>query len=272
MTASSERPIEPAGESDLAALDALVEAAGWNQTTADWRLFLDHGRVWCIRDDGGRAVASAALLPYPPSTAWISMVLTLPEARGQGHGTRLFAETVAAADGMGLAPQLDATPLGRPIYQAAGFRSLVGLHRWRRPASATGAGEADRVEAAVAAGWDQRSLGFSRPWLIEALVARGPALVTGAGIALSRRGRKATQIGPVIARDEAAALRLLEAMLDKLGGGEVVVDAVDGRAAFTAALGKAGFVVERPFTRMAKGAVPRGNDALLFAIAGPELG
>jgi hypothetical protein len=68
VTASSERPIEPAGEADLAALDALVEAAGWNQTTADWRLFLDHGRVWCIRDDAGRAVASAALLPYPPAT------------------------------------------------------------------------------------------------------------------------------------------------------------------------------------------------------------
>jgi GNAT superfamily N-acetyltransferase len=260
------------GEADLGALDALVEAAGWNQTTADWRLFLDHGRVWCIRDDAGRAVASAALLPYPPSTAWISMVLTLPEARGQGHGTRLFAETMAAAEAMGLAPQLDATPLGRPIYKAAGFRSLVGLHRWRRPASGNGAGLADRAEAAVAADWDQRSLGFARPWLIEALLARGPACVTEAGIALSRRGRMATQIGPIVARDETVAPGLLAAMLDKLGGTEVVVDAVDGRPAFTAALREAGFVVERPFTRMAKGAVPRGNDALLFAIAGPELG
>jgi GNAT superfamily N-acetyltransferase len=272
VTASSERPIEPAGEPDLAALDALVEAAGWNQTTADWRLFLDHGRVWCVRDDAGRAVASAALLPYPPATGWISMVLTLPEARGQGHGTRLFAQAVAAAEAQGLAPQLDATPLGRPIYKAAGFRSLVGLHRWRRPASGNGAGAADRAGEAVAAGWDQRSLGFLRPWLIEALLARGPACVTEAGIALSRQGRKATQVGPIIASDEAEALRLLDAMLDQLDGVEVVVDAVDGRPGFTAALLKAGFAVERPFTRMAKGAVPRGNDALLFAIAGPELG
>ncbi len=272
MTASSEPLIEPAGEADLADLEALVIAAGWNQTAADWRLFLDHGRVWCIRESAGQAVASAALLPYPPDTAWISMVLTLPHARGQGHGTRLFAESVTAAEALGLAPQLDATPLGRPIYKAAGFRSLLGLHRWRRPASSTGAGVAERVEATAAVEWDRRSLGFARPWLIEALLARGPACITKAGIALSRRGRKATQIGPIIASNEAAALRLFDAMLDRLSGAEIVVDAVDGRPGFTAALQQAGFAPERPFTRMAKGAAPRGDDALLFAIAGPELG
>jgi GNAT superfamily N-acetyltransferase len=273
VTASSDPLIDAAGEADLVDLEALVAAAGWNQTAADWRLFLDHGRVWCIRDDAGRAVASAALLPYPPGTAWISMVLTLPEARGQGHGTRLFAETMAAAEAAGRSPQLDATPLGRPIYQAAGFRSLVGLHRWRRHGKCldtVAVGGADAI--AAAAEWDRRSLGFSRPWLIQALLARGPACVTDAGIALSRRGRKATQIGPIIASSEAVALGLLDAMLDPLDGVEVVVDSVDGRPGFTAALQKAGFVVERPFTRMAKGAVPRGNDALLFAIAGPELG
>jgi GNAT superfamily N-acetyltransferase len=272
VTASSEAPIEPAGEADLAGLEALVEAAGWNQTTADWRLFLDHGRVWCIRDDVGRAVASAALLLYPPATAWISMVLTLPEARGQGHGTRLFAKTLAAAETMGLAPQLDATPLGRPIYQAAGFRSLLGLHRWRRAGGADDDLAAGGIEPLAAAGWDERSLGFARPWLIETLAARGPAAVLDEGMALSRQGRKAAQIGPIIAKSEAVAVKLLGVMLDKLGGAEVVVDAVDGRPGFTAALEKAGFMVERPFTRMAKGAVPRGDDALLHAIAGPELG
>jgi GNAT superfamily N-acetyltransferase len=271
--ASSEHRIELASEGDLAALDALVEAAGGNQTTADWRLFLDHGQVWCIRDAAGRAVASAALLPYPPATAWISMVLTLPEARGKGHGTRLFAEAVAAAEAAGLSPQLDATPLGRPIYQVAGFRSLVGLHRWRRHGQSGGDTASGEAEPMAAAAWDQRALGFARPWLIEALLARGPAVVTEMGIALSRQGRKAIQVGPIIAHNDPAALMLLDAMLDKLGSGtEVVIDAVDGRPAFTAALGQAGFTPERPFTRMAKGAVPRGDDALLYAIAGPELG
>lgn len=273
MTASSERPIELASAADLADLQALVEAAGWNQTAADWRLFLDHGRVWCIRDAAGRAVASAALLPYPPATAWISMVLTLPEARGQGHGTRLFAEAVAAAEEMGLSPQLDATPLGRPIYKVAGFRSLVGLHRWRRPGQSGGGVATGAAEPMAAVAWDQRSLDFARPWLIAALLARGPAVVTETGIALSRQGRKATQVGPIIADNEGSALGLLDAILEKLGrDAEVVIDAVDGRPGLTAALSKAGFTAERPFTRMAKGAVPRGNDALLFAIAGPELG
>jgi GNAT superfamily N-acetyltransferase len=273
VTASSEPPLEPAGEADLGDLEALVEAAGWNQTAADWRLFLDHGRVWCVRDDAGRAVASAALLPYPPATAWISMVLTLPACRGHGHGTRLFAEAMAAAEAMGLAPQLDATPLGRPIYKAAGFRSLLGLHRWRRPGQPVGTLAAGAVEPLAAREWDRRSLGFSRPWLIEAMLARGPALVTDAGIALSRRGRKAIQVGPIIAGNEPAATALLATMLAELApDAEVVVDAVDSRPGFTAALREAGFEVERPFTRMAKGAVPHGEDALLYAIAGPEFG
>lgn len=201
------------------------------------------------------------------------MVLTLPEARGRGHGTRLFAKAVAAAAAADLAPQLDATPLGRPIYKAAGFRSLVGLHRWRRPASGAATGVTDQIEPAMAADWDQRSLGFARHWLIEALLARGPACVTRTGIALSRRGRKAIQVGPIIADNEGEALGLLDTMLEKLGSGaEVVIDAVDGRPGFTAALLEAGFTVERPFTRMAKGAVPSSDDALLHAIAGPELG
>jgi GNAT superfamily N-acetyltransferase len=275
VTASSEPPLDLAGEADLPDLEALVAAAGWNQTAADWRLFLDHGRVWCLRDAAGRAVASAALLPYPPATAWISMVLTLPEARGRGHGTRLFAHALAAAEAQGLAPQLDATPLGRPIYQAAGFRSLAGLHRWRRRGQPTSrlAAAPGGPRAAEATAWDAQALGLARPWLIEALLARGPARISDSGIALSRQGRKAVQLGPIVAGDETAAAALLGDMLAGLGpDAEVVIDAVDSRPGFTAALLETGFTVERPFTRMAKGAVPRGDDALLYAIAGPELG
>ncbi|MBK8008398.1 MAG: hypothetical protein IPK23_08135 [Rhizobiales bacterium] len=32
--------------------DALVKEAGWNQTEADWRIFLDFGTVYVIRDKG----------------------------------------------------------------------------------------------------------------------------------------------------------------------------------------------------------------------------
>ena len=53
---------------------------------------------------------------------------------------------------------------------------------------------------------------------------------------------------------------------------EIVVDALDEHGVMAARLGETGFAKERPFTRMAKGAVPSGDRALLYAIAGPELG
>ncbi len=55
---------------------ALTDEAGWNQSYDDWVFFLTHGTVFGLRDDDGRLVATAALLPYPP-VAWISMVLVL---------------------------------------------------------------------------------------------------------------------------------------------------------------------------------------------------
>jgi GNAT superfamily N-acetyltransferase len=273
VTASSEPAIARAGEDDLQALQALVEAAGWNQVAADWRLFLELGQVWCVRDDAGRAIASAALLPYPPATAWISMVLTAPEARSQGHGTRLFAHALRAAEALGLAPQLDATPAGQPIYEAAGFRPLFALTRWRRGGTAPTAMPGLSVDRDEAETWDRRALGFARPAIIGALLERGPASLAPDGMILSRDGRKALQLGPLVAYDSAKALRLLDEQLAQIGPEiEIVVDAVDEYGTLAARLAEAGFAPERPFTRMAKGAVPIGDRALLYAIAGPELG
>ncbi len=273
MTASSEPAIARAGADDLPALQALVEAAGWNQVADDWRLFLELGQVWCVRDDAGRAIASAALMPYPPATAWISMVLTAREARGQGHGTRLFAHAVRASEALGLAPQLDATPAGRPIYAAAGFRPLFGLTRWRRQGAAPQGTSGSSIDRGAASAWDRQSLGFARPAIIGALLGRGPAMVSADGMVLTRDGRRALQLGPIIAAGETAALRLLDELLAQIGPDtEIVVDALDEHGVIAARLAEAGFAKERPFTRMAKGAVPSGDRALLLAIAGPELG
>ena len=52
--------------------EALVAEAGWNQVAADWRMFLDFGTVYAVRD-AARVIATAATLPYG-RCAWISMV------------------------------------------------------------------------------------------------------------------------------------------------------------------------------------------------------
>ena len=77
-----------AAELDDAA--ALVAEAGWNQTAADWRIFLELGAVRAVRNSAGRVIATAATLSYGGQFAWISMVLVAGAYRRQGLARRLM--------------------------------------------------------------------------------------------------------------------------------------------------------------------------------------
>jgi predicted GNAT family acetyltransferase len=52
----------------------------------------------------------------------IYSVATLPEARGHGYGTALTWMTLADAEPGVRAAVLQASPMGRPVYERMGFR------------------------------------------------------------------------------------------------------------------------------------------------------
>jgi hypothetical protein len=55
--------------------------------------------------------------------------------------------------------------------------------------------------------------------------------------------------------------------------GPIMIDVLDRHVHVTRALDARGFVIQRPFTRMTLDrATPFGDDRLMMAIAGPELG
>ena len=93
-----------------------------------------------------------------------------------------------------------------------------------------------------------------------------------AGAVLGRQGRNATQVGPIVAQDEAAAIALLRHAVGRIAGA-VFIDALDAHAGLAAAIEQAGFTRQRTYTRMAwrTDAIP-GEPARYFAAAGPELG
>ena len=62
----------------------LVVEAGWNQTPQDWFIFLELGQAYQVTTTEGEIVATAATLPYPPHSGWISMVLVSQKHRRQG--------------------------------------------------------------------------------------------------------------------------------------------------------------------------------------------
>jgi GNAT superfamily N-acetyltransferase len=123
-------PIDVLGEDDLEGALALSEEAGWNQVDADWLLMLRLGSGFAVRD-GGRVVATALALPYPPAFGWVSMVLVHTPYRRLGLATRLLERATAALTRAGLLPVLDATPAGAEVYGRVGFRPVGNLLRWR---------------------------------------------------------------------------------------------------------------------------------------------
>jgi Acetyltransferase (GNAT) domain len=90
---------------------------------------------------------------------------------------------------------------------------------------------------------------------------------------LAREGREALQVGPLVARDEETARRLLGAALARARP-LVYVDISDHAGPLQAWALAQGFAVQRPFTRMAHGpgGYAPGDASLVFCPAGPELG
>jgi GNAT superfamily N-acetyltransferase len=273
--------------SDLADAEALVAGAGWNQTADDWRVFLAQGKLHAVRD-GGRVIATAATLPYGGRFGWISMVLVQKDYQRRGIARNLLQRCVDELSGAGLVPVLDATPAGREVYRQMGFQDSWGFQR-------LAAAEVKPPEAKPAAGltiratddavwprlcaYDAAVFGADRTALLSNLRARLPqaALVaernsTLTGFLLGRDGRVATQLGPLVAQDEEAALALLAHALNALSG-QVFIDIADNKNAVRAFLLAAGFASQRPLTRMLLGRSQSFDDGQhTYAVAGPEFG
>ena len=89
---------------------------------------------------------------------------------------------------------------------------------------------------------------------------------------LSRAGRRATQIGPLIAAGEDAALALVATALAGANG-PVYIDVPANQPAIVHLLEQRGFVRQRPFVRMALADTPAlAASPRVFAVAGPEFG
>jgi GNAT acetyltransferase-like protein/acetyltransferase (GNAT) family protein len=280
MASTEVLPLAALTETDIAGCMALSAEAGWNQTPDDWALFMRHGTVFGLPADDGRPVATGAILPFAEKFAWISMVLVTAARRRGRIGTGILETCCAELRRRGLVAVLDATPAGERVYRPLGFAPMFALTRWQGqgggapPPAGIRPMQADDLAAAIAI--DARVFGAPRDFLLRSFFARAPQLAfitaDGAGFALARPGRIATQIGPIIAADENAAAALLRAALGAVAG-PVFLDVADRWQELGALLNERGFTVQRPFLRMALGrSAPFGDIDRTFVVAGPEFG
>ncbi len=278
-------------EADLPAAMALKAAAGWNQTENDWRLLLKLQPDGCfVLESEAGVVASATAFCYSRRLSWIGMVLTLPEFRGRGYGGGVFSAALEFCRARTPCVKLDATDMGRPLYERAGFVAEYEVDRWLGPAAAPAASSDQRpseprpksaaadererlphpiAEAARSAlveltdgrlaslqPLDTGAFGVARGELLCALLgsARWSGCVLEGGrpvaYALARPGANAFYFGPCVAEDATHAGVLLDAFLATHAGQRVFVDVPAPNTGASAILERAGFSICRRLVRM----------------------
>lgn len=279
MAISEDRPLVELGPADISSALALSAEAGWNQTADDWRHFMECGDVVGARDDVGRLVASAAALPYEGAFGFVAMVLVTKTWRRRGLATRLVDRCIDILSAGDRIPVLDATGEGETVYSKQGFVRQFRFDRWeavlpQQAAPAPADRRSDKIDKVVAL--DRQAFGAARPHLMRDFLRRDGSMAirspSGDGFALMRRGRRAWQIGPVVALSQEDAAGLLCLLFDRAAG-PVFVDIPSVWKQIGALLRRRGFSVQRSFSRMALGrAEPFGDPSRQFAVAGPEFG
>ena len=267
----------------------LKDQAGWNQTGADCQRLLDLQPDGCfVAELDGVPVGTTATCAFGP-VAWVALVLVEESVRGRGIGTALMRHALAFLDRQGVRTvRLDATPLGRPLYEKLGFVEEYLLHRYAGVLPPAGETTARHDEGPVRTArpehldgvfqLDRAITATDRQKLLRRLFTERPEagrVVAGEdrvrGYLCWRPGSKAVQIGPCLALGEAGLLLLADAWR-RQAGQCVFIDIPAGNTAAVAAATAQGLTAQRPLLRMCRG--PRLDERFteIWASSGPEKG
>jgi GNAT superfamily N-acetyltransferase len=280
---------------DVPGAQRLRELAKWNQTDQDWKnliAFEPNGCFAAIMD--GKIVGTATSTRFEPSSGpgsfgWIGMVLVDPEYRRHGIGSTLLKKCIEYLKACGVETvKLDATPVGKLVYEKLGFVAEYELERWEGTAAAElvkppggvefsplKPGDVDELNQ-----YDTPIFGAQRRAVLEAWLRGWPehgmlARMNGkvSGYVLVRPGANYQQIGPVIGDSPIVCSTLLTFALTKLQGQRVILDIVSANAWAKPIAEAHGLNHQRPFLRMAFGANSSpGQREKVLAICCPELG
>lgn len=270
---------------DMALGMRLKAQANWNQLEADWRRFLALEPEGCfVAELDGVAVGTTTTCMFG-EVAWIAAVLVDEAARGKGVGRAMMEHALAFLDGRGVrSVRLDATPLGRPLYEKLGFQLEYELARFAGIAAGVPARWPIRVEAGgqhdldEICQLDRAATGTDRRKLLERLLAEEPdELRIGRrqgrieGYLLARPGSHAPLLGPCVGSGLAGAALLSDAC-QRYRGQRVFIDIPLGNQPAVRLAEAHGLAGQRPFYRMGRGPTVEEKFLLIWASSGPEKG
>ncbi len=268
---------------DIPVAIRLKDAAGWNQTAADWVRFISASPEGCfVMECHGNVIGTSATIAYDGRFSWIGMLIVDEQYRGQGIGTALLERAIYFLDSQKIpAIKLDATPQGKPLYEKLGFMSEYDIERWMLSRTAKEkAVENAPVSIEDVLQMDREIFGADRSGLLRSLAQEAPHLTLVdqqeeeiTGYSFGRLGSLADHMGPWVARNADAAERLLNSFLLRSSRELIFVDCLRLNPWAVPLVKARGFEFSRPLTRMFRGTNGyAGQAGLLCASLGPEFG
>lgn len=272
---------------DIPAAIGLSRPQRWNQTEEDWRRFLALEPEGCfVAVSDGQVIATTTTELFD-SVGWIGMVTVSPEWRGQGIGRAMMVHAIAYLHERGArSVKLDATPMGKPLYERLGFQEEYVLHR------VVGIGvefashdvilyshATPQLQKSMLS-LDRRVYHTDRSAMLTKLIAGWPELaavhLTNGqvdGYIVGRHGFLYEQIGPLVATNADTADALLRWGLNAAAGCRVCLDRPDVNRAACDLAESYGLEPLREFTRMHLGNEPYADAPdEIFATSGAEKG
>jgi hypothetical protein len=206
------------------------------------------------------------------------MVLTSSAYRRQGLAKKLIEDAIASAERYRIHTlKLDATEEGRPLYESFGFVVESQIERWGRDGEESNstiriAGHAPSPFEQLCS-LDAEAFGTPRKELLKLLATAGNCDAASNGFVFSRPGRTARYLGPCAASSKNAAMQLITAHLQRsVRATGWFWDLFPSNREAVRCAESLGFTRRRVLWRMSRGEAVQNNDAMVYAIAGFELG
>lgn len=273
-------------DADIPGAMRLKHAAGWNQTASDWQRLLRLEPEGCfVAERDGLVVGSTTAVRYGSEMAWLGMVLVLPEFRRQGIARALVQHALDWLDLRGTRTcGLDATSMGKPLYEEVGFAGTELIERWERPPEdkpSFGGRTSARCVATLSAALeriDREACNYDRSRLLRDLCK--DSTVAGAscpeGFAFGRPGSSAWFVGPCVAKNARAAASVLRATLESRQGQRVFWDFLPSNRSARKLATELGFQpvrrLERMMLRGGESPTLHTHSEEVYATAGFEFG
>jgi GNAT superfamily N-acetyltransferase len=283
VSAMQELRIRTMRADEIAIAVDWAAAEGWNPGLADAACFatVDPGGFLIGELDGAPA-ATISCVNYDANFAFLGFYIVRKDARGQGHGLRIWNAAIAHAGGRVIG--LDGVVAQQENYKKSGFNLAYANVRYGGIPAALGAPRAGvvalsevplaAVEADDATVFPAARSAFLRAWIgapghVGRAFVRDGRLVAWSVIRPSRTGRK---IGPLVADDRAAAEVVLAALLAEAGGREIFLDVPSVNRDAVALAQSLGLSPVFETARMYTGPIPSLQVQRVFGVTTFELG